>query len=450
MRWLRDVSLFVLLNLAASLSVAALPEQVAGQRLPSLAPMLETTAPAVVSVATYATVRRHYNPLLEDPFFRRFFDVPESYGQQSREAKNAGSGVIVDASNGYVLTNAHVVQGAERLEVQLASGKTLAAELVGVDEQVDLAVLKVPNEGLHEISMGDSSTLRVGDFVVAIGNPFGLGQTVTSGIVSALGRTGLRLNGYENYIQTDASINPGNSGGALVDLQGNLVGINTAILAPSGGNIGIGFAIPTEMATLVMQQLIEHGEVRRGVLGVRVQDLSAELAQAFAIEHEQGVVVSQVVRGSAADKAGVKAGDVVLKVDGKPVQRAADLHNRVGLSPVGERVTLTVLREGKEKQLQAQIIANPEATLEGASVSRHLQGALLSETEQQGEGVLVHEVQQGSLAWQAGLRRGDVIVTANRQNVRALAALRQAVPNNTARLLLHVQRQGGTFFVVLG
>jgi len=449
-RWLRNVSLFLLLNIVASLALAALPGQIDGQRLPSLAPMLENTAPAVVSVATYATVHRHSNPLLEDPFFRRFFNLPEGRGEQAHEARNAGSGVIVDAKHGYVLTNAHVVRGAERLEVQLANGKTLAAELVGTDEQVDLAVLKVPSEGLHEVRMGDSSTLRVGDFVVAIGNPFGLGQTVTSGIVSALGRTGLRLNGFENYIQTDASINPGNSGGALVDLEGNLVGINTAILAPSGGNIGIGFAIPTEMATLVMQQLIEYGEVRRGVLGVRVQDLSAELAQAFAIEHDQGVVISQVVRGSAADKAGAKPGDVVLEMDGKPVQRAADLHNRVGLLPVGEKITLKVMREGEVKQLQARIIANPEATTEGGKISRYLQGALLSETEKQGQGVLLREVQQGSPAWQAGLRRGDTIVAANQQNVRQLAALRQAVPSDGARLLLRVRRQGGTFFLVLG
>lgn len=450
MRRLHGISVLLALLLIASLGGAALPQQVDGEPLPSLAPMLERTSPAVVSVATFAPVRRHHNPLMEDPFFRRFFDVPEGYAEPRSEARNAGSGVIVDADNGYVITNAHVVRGAERLEVQLASGKVLPAQLVGADEQVDLAVLKVAHAGLQEIPVGDSTALRVGDFVVAIGNPFGLGQTVTSGIVSALGRTGLRLNGYENYIQTDASINPGNSGGALVDLHGNLVGINTAILAPAGGNIGIGFAIPTDMVALVMQQLIEHGEVRRGVLGVRVQDLTDELAQAFGIEHEQGVVISHVVRGSAADEAGVLPGDVVLQVDGRPVQRAADLHNRVGLSPVGEKIKLTVMRDGVEKQLQAQITAANSTTLEGKEVSHHLQGALLSETEQEEQGVLLLEVKQGSVAWRAGLRSGDIIVAANRKAVRHLAALRQVVPNGQGRLMLHVQRQSGTFFVVLG
>lgn len=450
MRFLRVASLLLSLLIIMPTAFAALPQEVDGQPLPSLAPMLEKTSQAVVSVATYATVRRHYNPLMEDPFFRRFFNFPDGMGQEERQTRNAGSGVIVDAKNGYVLTNAHVVQRAEKVEVQLADGRVLQAELVGTDEQVDLAVLKVPAENLHEIALGDSTALRVGDFVVAIGNPFGLGQTVTSGIVSALGRTGLRLNGYENYIQTDASINPGNSGGALVDLRGQLVGINTAIIAPAGGNVGIGFAIPTEMVSLVMKQLIEYGEVRRGILGVRVQDLTAELAQAFGIERDKGVVISHVVRGSAADDAGVKPGDVVLEVDGKPVLRAADLHNRVGLSPVGEKIVLKVVRKGKTKLLEAQITAQNSATIEGAELSRHLAGAVLSEAEHAEQGVLLQEVKQGSMAWRANLRSGDIIVAANRQKVDGLEALRRAVPEQNSRLLLHVLRNGGTFFLVLG
>ena len=426
-----------------------------GQPLPSLAPMLEEVSPAVVNIATHTRVRSHQNPLMEDPFFRRFFNVPEQRGQApERRATSAGSGVIVDAKNGYVLTNAHVVRNADEVEVTLVDGRTVKAEVVGMDAGVDLAVLKVDANRLTQIDIADSTQLRVGDFVVAIGNPFGLGQTVTSGIVSALSRSGLRLDGYENFIQTDASINPGNSGGALVNLRGELVGINTAIIAPAGGNVGIGFAIPTEMAVNVMAQLIEHGEVRRGVLGVSIQDLTPELAEAFDVAESRGVVITGVLEDSAAAEAGLQPGDIVTAVEGRPVTRAADLRNRVGLSPVGEKVSLTILRDSRPREVVAVIRETGGKSADGAALSRYLKGAEMrdlrdGELNHASQGVLVEEVQRNSAAWRAGLRSGDVIINANRRDIETLDELRESVSDPEAPLLLRVNRGGGVFFVVI-
>ncbi len=448
------VWLMLALCVAFSPVQAALPSvTVEGDALPSLAPMLEKTSPAVVNIAIETRVRAARNPLMDDPFFRRFFNMPEQ--QRERRAASAGSGVIVDADNGYILTNAHVVKNADSIEVTLTDGRELSAELVGTDEEVDLAVLKLEEaDGLTKIAIADSTGLRVGDFVVAIGNPFGLGQTVTSGIVSALGRTGLGIEGYESFIQTDASINPGNSGGALVNLRGELVGINTAILAPAGGNVGIGFAIPTEMAENVMHQLIEHGEVRRGMLGVTIQDLTPELAEAFGVDRQRGVVITQVVEDSAAEKAGLKSGDVVTAVDGRPVNRAADLRNKVGMAPVGEKVTLSILRDGKKKDVTATISESNRETAGGEAVSRFLEGASLrdlrkGELQHAESGVLVDAVERASPAWRAGLRQGDVIINANRKDVVDMKELRSAVEDKDATLLLRVNRNGGIFFVVV-
>ena len=449
----RHIALALVLGLMPALLPAALPNTLAdGQALPSLAPMLDKAMPAVVNIATQGRVRTQ-NPLMEDPFFRRFFNMPNM--PQERRTTSAGSGVIVDAKQGYVLTNAHVVRHAEQIEITLIDGRTLEAEMVGMDSEVDLAVLKVPARDLVDMPVADSSSLRVGDFVVAIGNPFSLGHTVTSGIVSALGRTGLRMDGYENYIQTDASINPGNSGGALVNLRGELVGINTAIIAPAGGNVGIGFAIPTEMASNIMAQLIAHGEVRRGALGVNIQDLSAELAEAFGLAADQrGVVITHVLEDSAAQDAGLREGDVVVAVDGRPVRRAADLRNKVGLSPVGDRISLTIVRDGRERDVTAVIRETRLATADGGALSKYLEGASLrdlrkGELNHADSGVLVEDVARGSAAARAGLRPGDVIINANRQDVVDTAQLRAAIPDKDAAILLRLNRNGGMFFVVI-
>ena len=440
--------------LMLGVNAAALPlKDSLGRSLPSLAPMVEQVSPAVVNIATYADVRRQ-NPLMQDPFFRRFFDVPEQRSQ--RRATSAGSGVIVDADNGYVLTNTHVLRGADEVEITLKNGRGLKAELVGADKQTDLAVLQVDGDNLTELELADSSQLKVGDFVVAIGNPFGLGQTVTSGIVSALGRTGLGKTRYENFIQTDASINPGNSGGALVNLRGELVGINTAILSPGGGgNVGIGFAIPANMARSVMQQLIEHGEVRRGVLGVGIQTVNAELAEAFDLERDSGVVITRVHEGSSADQAGLQPGDVVTAVNGDPVKKAQQLQNKVGLSPVGEEIDLRILRDGEEQTVTAEI-SQPEtgSTIGGGDISRHLAGAQLrnlapGETSGTRQGVVVAEVERGSRAWRARLRPGDVILRANRQPASNLESLRAAVDDPDGALMLKVNRKGSIFTIVL-
>lgn len=435
---------------------AALPAGTAdGQPLPSLAPMLREVSPAVVNIATYTEVRQYVNPLLNDPFFRFFFDAPRQAPQArpQRRTQSAGSGVIVDAKNGYILTNAHVVDRASEIEVGLVDGRTLKATLVGSDRHVDIAVLKVMPEKLAQIRVGNSNALQVGDFVVAIGNPFGLGQTVTSGIVSALGRSGLGIEGLEDFIQTDASINPGNSGGALVNLRGELVGINTAIIAPGGGNIGIGFAIPAALASQIMAQLVENGEVRRGALGVTSQDLTAELAEAFGIGETQGVLLTAVDPAGAAASAGLRAGDVVVAVDGKPLRRGNDLRNRVGLAPLGSVLVLDYVRDGKRAKATVKLIAVPQREQAGGRLGRWLDGALLREVKVADSvneaGVHVATVSDASVAARAGLREGDIIVAANRVAVRTLDDLQKAIARSERQLLLQVRRGNTSLFLAL-
>jgi Do/DeqQ family serine protease len=320
-------------------------------QVPTLAPLLKDVTPAVVNIATKG--HEAVNPLYNDPTYRRFYPVPE--GAEERETHAAGSGVIVDAKAGYVVTNNHVIEKADEIVVTLKDNRQLKAKLVGTDPDTDIAILQVEAKNLTALEIGDSDKLEVGDFVIAIGNPFGLGQTVTSGIVSALGRTGLGIESYENFIQTDASINPGNSGGALINLRGELVGINTAIVGPSGGNVGIGFAVPINMAHGVMQQLIAHGEVKRGRLGVQVDDLTPDIAEALHIEASGGAVISKVEPGSPARKAGLRPGDVIIAIDDAPVQNSSDLRNRVGLTPVGQTVRLTILRSGNQQTVDVKI-----------------------------------------------------------------------------------------------
>ncbi len=338
---------------AASSSGTSSWQSADNQTLPTLAPMLERTTPAVVNISSEGRIVMQRHPLLEDPFFRRFFGFLD--GPQERRTQSLGSGVVVDAAQGYVVTNHHLIDQADTITVTLLDGRQLSASVIGSDPETDVAVLQIPTENLTALTLADSTKLRVGDFVVAIGNPFGLGQTVTSGIVSALGRNRLGIEGYEDFIQTDASINPGNSGGALVNLRGEVVGINTAIIAPGGGNVGIGFAIPSNIVQQLIKQLIAFGEVRRGRLGVSVQDLTPDLAQAFGISTTQGAVIAQVLPDSAAQRAGLKAGDIVVAINDRPIRDAKDLRNAIGLSSVGSWVTLAILREGKPMTLQARL-----------------------------------------------------------------------------------------------
>jgi Do/DeqQ family serine protease len=338
---------------SAGFTASPIPEFTGGT-VPSLAPMLSSVTPGVVNIAVKGRERVR-NPLLQDPFFRKFFNIPQNQQNNYEETQATGSGVIVDAAQGYVLTNAHVVANETSIAVTLKDNRKLAAKLVGRDAETDVAVLKIDPSKLVAVPLGDSDKLQVGDFVVAIGNPFGLGQTVTSGIVSALGRSGLGIEGYEDFIQTDASINPGNSGGALVDLRGNLVGINTAILAPGGGNIGIGFAVPINMAHRVMDQLIRYGEVKRGRIGVAIQDLTPDLAQAMNTKRPNGAVIAKVEPGSAADHAGIKTGDLVVAANGVAVHSGTQLRNAIGLTRIGDDVNLTVDRGGAERALTVRV-----------------------------------------------------------------------------------------------
>ncbi|MDJ0971199.1 MAG: Do family serine endopeptidase [Kiloniellales bacterium] len=352
------VALLFLLGAAAAAPLCAqTPAPSIKDDVPTLAPLVKQVTPGVVNISTSGKVRIEDSPLfsdpnfrrfLEDPRFRRFFSLPDP--QAERETHSIGSGVIVDARGGYVLTNHHVVKDADEILVTLKDRRALKAELIGSDPQTDIAVLRVEAPDLKALPLGDSDQLEVGDYVVAIGNPFGLGQTVTLGIVSALGRSGLRLEAYEDFIQTDAPINPGNSGGALVDLHGQLIGINTAIVAPTGGNVGIGFAIPINMARLAMEQIIEYGEVRRGRLGIVIQDITPDLAKGLRLESLDGALISQVVPGSPAAGAGLEPGDVIRSIDGKEVRGVADLRNEVGLRRIGEEVELQILRRGKKRK----------------------------------------------------------------------------------------------------
>jgi Do/DeqQ family serine protease len=393
-----------------------------------------------VNIATRGTVAAPRNPLLEDPFFRRFFDVPEQ-GPRQRQFQSAGSGVVIDAKAGLIITNAHVVENATDITITTQEGRDYKAELVGADPASDVAVVRVKNARLVDLPIGDSSRAEVGDFVVAIGNPFGLQHTVTYGIVSALGRSGLNPDGYEDFIQTDASINPGNSGGALVNLRGELVGVNSAILSRSGGNIGIGFAIPSNMVKNVADQLVKFGKVERGILGVNIVTLDPGTADNLGLADAQGALVSQVVEGSAAEKAGVKAGDVITAINGSNVRSGGELRNRIGMLRVGEQVRLTVLRDGKPRDITATVQARTDAAADErgaggadpAALHPSLEGAVLADAP--GGGVLVRALPQGSPASQSALREGDVITGVNRRPVASLRELRAAVAGQSSFVL---------------
>src|SRR5262244_37175 len=440
--------LTLVLALGAAPAPAGLPPAVGDTPLPTLAPMIRKVSPAVVNIATRGTIRERgtQNPLLDDPFFRRFFDVPPDTGPRARPFQSAGSGVIFDARSGYIVTNAHVVENASEITVTLQDGRDLKAEIIGSDTPSDVAVLRVKSDGLTQIPLGDSARAEVGDFVVAIGNPFGLQHTVTSGIISGLSRSGINPDGYEDFIQTDASINPGNSGGALVNLRGELIGINTAILSRSGGNIGIGFAIPVNMAHSVMDQLIRFGSVKRGQLGVSMYTVTPDIAHSLGLPSAVGALVSQVVEGSPADRAGIRTGDVITSVNGQSVKSNGESRNAIGLMRVGDKVEIGVLREGKPVHITA-VIADTTTELTGgpASIHKSFEGAALADAPDAG-GALVRSVEPGSAAAQAGLRAEDVIVGANRGHVSSVHELRERA-RGAAVLVLEVRR-GATVLLV--
>jgi Do/DeqQ family serine protease len=438
-------SLILLMALVPLAAPASLPAAVDGEPLPSLAPILREVTPSVVNIYTQTRVRVR-SPLLDDPIFRRFFNVPDI--PRERVSQSLGSGVIVDARQGYVLTNNHVIEGADDIAVTLKDGRSLSAKLIGTDPDTDLAVIQIPAEDLKALPLADSEQLQVGDFVVAVGNPFGLGQTVTSGIVSALGRTGLRGLEFQNFIQTDASINPGNSGGALINLRGELVGINSAIFTPSGGNVGIGFAIPSSMARYVMSQLVEYGEVRRGTLGLIVQDLSGDLAGAFGVEGGQGALVAEVLEDSAADQAGLKPGDVIVAVGGRTIRGAQDFMNAEGQVPVGEKLQIAYLRDRRTRTAELLIQAPPQ--LAGGELDRRLEGALFTELPTRlrngrNYGVLTAELEPRSRLAYEGLRPGDIITGANRQRISNLRELREVLGDVRGPILLQIRRGRETY-----
>jgi len=446
------IYIFVLLGGLLSLtttSIAGFPASVNGQPLPTLAPMLESTTPAVVNISTTGRVVVR-DPFFDDPFFRRFFDVPQR--QRERRTTGLGSGVIFDAKNGYIVTNSHVIVKAEDIVVTLEDGQKFNAEVIGQDPGADIAVIQIKAKHLTEISLGDSDSLRQGDFVVAIGNPFGLGQTVTSGIVSALGRSGLGIESYEDFIQTDASINPGNSGGALVNLRGELVGINTAIYGPNGGNVGIGFAIPINMAKKITAQLTEYGEVKRGRLGFSAQNLTPQLAEAFGTSRNKGVVVSQVESQSPADQAGMQVGDVIVAVNGREVESSAQVRNEIGLLRIGSRVKIEMLRNGEPHILTATVQEQVINSISGEELSQKLTGAEFSEiSEEASRGVTagIEVVSVKGYAATAGLQKGDIIISLNKKRVKTIQDMQAAIKKNPNALLLNIQRDARGLFILI-
>ncbi len=425
--------------------------------LPTLAPLLIEVTPAVVNISVESLQSFEQNPLFNDPFFERFFDLqPMPQMPQRRRHMNAGSGVIFDAEEGYVLTNHHVIENGDRIVVTLKDQRQFDAELIGSDAGTDIALLKIKAEGLTALELGDSDRLQVGDYVLAIGNPFGLGQTVTSGIVSALGRSGLNIEGYEDFIQTDASINPGNSGGALVTLDGKLVGINTAIIAPSGGNVGIGFAVPVNMADAVSSQLIEFGEVQRGLLGVKIQDFTPDLTEALGIDGETGAMITQVMPDSAAEAAGLQPGDLIVSVDGRPVIGSADLRSQIGLKRLNRDIEIEVIRDGKTLTFTARLRpgAQPDAAADGRQIER-LSGAEVRDMQEgdplfgQVSGIVVTRVDTDSRAAQAGLEAGDIILAVNRVPITSVSEFREQLAALDSALALTIQRGSARIFLLI-
>ncbi|MFK3709973.1 serine endoprotease DegQ [Leclercia adecarboxylata] len=447
---LSALALSIGLSLSASYpAAAAIPSQVPGQAaLPSLAPMLEKVLPAVVSVQVEGTAVQSQRIPEE---LKKYFgdDAPD---QQAQPFEGLGSGVVIDAAKGYVLTNNHVISHADKISVQMNDGREFEAKLIGGDDQSDIALLQLQNPtGLTQIAIADSDKLRVGDFAVAVGNPFGLGQTATSGIISALGRSGLNLEGLENFIQTDASINRGNSGGALLNLNGELIGINTAILAPGGGSVGIGFAIPSNMARTLAQQLIDFGEVKRGLLGIKGTEMSADIAKAFNLNVQRGAFVSEVLPNSGSAKAGVKSGDVIVSLNDKPLSSFAELRSRIATTEPGATVKLGILRDGKPLDLQVTLDKSTSSSASAEMIAPALQGATLSDGQLKDgtKGITLDSVEKSSPAAQAGLHENDVIIGVNRVRVQSIAEMRKVLEGKPTVIALQIVRGNDTLYILL-
>lgn len=424
---------------ASSLVSASTSTDVPAQQpvLPSLAPMLERVLPAVVSVQ----VERSDSAT----------DTPEAKGSAPRATGGLGSGVIIDAKNGYILTNNHVIDQADKIKIKLNDGREFDAKTIGSDKQTDIALLQLQDaKDLNEIKIADSDALRVGDFTVAVGNPFGLGQTATSGIISALGRSGLNLEGLENFIQTDASINQGNSGGALVNLNGELIGINTAMLATGGGNVGIGFAIPSNMAQTLVKQFIQYGEAKRGLLGIKGTELNADIAKAMNLNAQRGAFISEVLPGSGSEKAGIKAGDVITSLNDKTIQSFAELRSKIATTEPGTVVKLGLLRDGKPLSVNVTLDKSPTSVANMASILPALQGASFSDSQTKDgtKGILLDNVEKGSPAAQIGLQKDDIIIAINRSPVQNLTDMRKIMETKPAIVAFQVVRGDNSLYIL--
>ncbi len=447
---LSSLALSICIGLVSLPTSAALPTAINNQTLPSLAPMLKTITPAVVSIAVEGTQKTQRQQIPES--FRFFFgpDFPaEQMGEQP--FRGLGSGVIIDAEKGYVVTNNHVVNGADSILIQLSDGRELTAELIGSDKMSDIALLKLEKaNNLKAIALADSDKLQVGDFTVAIGNPFGLGQTVTSGIVSALGRSGLNVENLENFIQTDAAINSGNSGGALVNLNGELIGINTAILGPNGGNVGIGFAIPANMVKNLTAQILEFGEVKRGVLGVQGGELTSELADTFGYKTNHGAFINQVMPDSAASEAGLKAGDIIVSVNKKPIQTFGELRAKIATLGAGKTVSLGIIRDGKAQSANVTLKSASDIKTSAATLHDGLKGAeLTNNLDGKYKGVLVTKVEERSPAARYGLKANDILLGVNRQRITNVGDLRKILDKKPSLLALEIARDNQVLYLII-